>query len=603
MKSKRTIEEVMNYETGNYISADEFFNKPIDELTIYRSELQKAIAGIREPLFVCIYCKQKVRIRGGKSFSNRRKADILHFAHLKDSEECPIKTDNNLSKFEVNRIKYNGEKESKLHKDLKHKIGISLKLNRSIDNRFCNIKIEKIIKSQKLNRWRKPDISTKFGNKQIAIELQLSTTWLDVITNRQHFYKEQGIFLLWVFNRFDTNDDSRRLAFDDVVFTNNSNAFIFDDELFEKSQNSNKLLLRCYYKIYFIVDNEIVEHWNNEIIQISDLTFEHNNYSIYFHNSKQNKKSCEIILAKRKEQLEKRKIKVSLIKSEFEKKISALKTKKNNLLLIHQNYTYQNESINYSTYIHNSNIIILKNILKNNKQITEEICDLISKDRPRFYSSSFDEDIINKIKDLDLYNTICNKHLENLQQINKNLFNLKRENDDLCLWRKNIHRFETIHISNITYSIISPKNYWSFLENNFNEILILNSDDANSLFLSDYLIKINSLMELKNYKFSHKYIFLFNFSEKLDKLKRKISNSNNKLEYEIEKLKNLKKIIAESIESIVLKRIELIDLELNQNKLDQQQHNIKLASIAKKIQEVENKICKYLANHKKELIC
>jgi hypothetical protein len=76
-------------------------------LSIYRSELQKAIEGYRDPLFVCYYCNQKVRIRGGISKTAQRKADIFHFAHLRDSEECHIKTKNKFTKEEVNRIKYN----------------------------------------------------------------------------------------------------------------------------------------------------------------------------------------------------------------------------------------------------------------------------------------------------------------------------------------------------------------------------------------------------------------------------------------------------------------------------------------------------------------
>jgi hypothetical protein len=48
----RTIEDVLNYETGEGVVSDEFFLRPLEETIFYRSELKKAILGIRKPLFI-----------------------------------------------------------------------------------------------------------------------------------------------------------------------------------------------------------------------------------------------------------------------------------------------------------------------------------------------------------------------------------------------------------------------------------------------------------------------------------------------------------------------------------------------------------------------
>lgn len=50
--TKRTIEFVLNKEDGSTIYADSFFLKGENEVFKYRNELQKAIKGIREPLFL-----------------------------------------------------------------------------------------------------------------------------------------------------------------------------------------------------------------------------------------------------------------------------------------------------------------------------------------------------------------------------------------------------------------------------------------------------------------------------------------------------------------------------------------------------------------------
>lgn len=120
--SKKTtyqIDEVLNLEDGKIIYSIDFFEKSLEEIHQIRSQLQEAIQRIREPFYVCLYCKQKIRIRGSiqKDFIKGRRK--YHFAHLKDSVECPIKTESGLTKEEINRLKYNGEKEGQLHIDLK----------------------------------------------------------------------------------------------------------------------------------------------------------------------------------------------------------------------------------------------------------------------------------------------------------------------------------------------------------------------------------------------------------------------------------------------------------------------------------------------------
>ena len=61
---KRTIQEVLNKENGKTIDADIFFNKSKNEIWKRRIELQEVIKGVREPIFVCYYCSQNIKING-----------------------------------------------------------------------------------------------------------------------------------------------------------------------------------------------------------------------------------------------------------------------------------------------------------------------------------------------------------------------------------------------------------------------------------------------------------------------------------------------------------------------------------------------------------
>ncbi|GGG18715.1 hypothetical protein I0P70_00585 [Pontibacter sp. FD36] len=295
---KLTIEDVLNYETGEQVNAYTFFKKPLDEITEYRSELQKAIQGYREPMFVCYYCKQLIRIRGGNFNSGKRKKDSFHFAHLKDSAACHIKTNNAYTREEVDRIKYNGAKESALHIHLKEQIAAYLNKNRLSNKGVSSVEIEKVVKSKLIEKeWRKPDINASFRDKRVAIELQLSTTWLSVITGRQHFYQEEGSYILWVFHKFSLDDDIRKLTYNDVIFTNHHNAYVFDEECSWKSDLENDLVLKCYYKKYYRQELEIKDTWEMAYVTLSDLTFDVDRYKVYFHDAKKQKREVEQAVA------------------------------------------------------------------------------------------------------------------------------------------------------------------------------------------------------------------------------------------------------------------------------------------------------------------
>src|ERR1700676_703003 len=95
-ESKRTIEEVLDLETGEIILSNEFFKQPEDKIIYFRRVQQESISGIRDAKFVCIYCRQIVKISGKPT----QRGVVSFFAHLYDSEECEIKTNGNYSKEE-----------------------------------------------------------------------------------------------------------------------------------------------------------------------------------------------------------------------------------------------------------------------------------------------------------------------------------------------------------------------------------------------------------------------------------------------------------------------------------------------------------------------
>lgn len=277
--NNRTISSILDLKTGKEIKSEKFFKKEIDEIFQHRYDFETAIRE-KNPRFVCFYCKQPVKIRG-----QRDSKVIMHFAHLRDSDKCPIKTGNKYTKEEIQRIKYNGVKESELHFTLKTGVAEFLGKNQEYKKGIEEVNIEKVVKDQAIPKvWKKPDVSSVYYGKTVVFELQLSTTFLSVINSRQEFYKKNRSYILWVFSSFDTNDDKRKFTQSDIFYNNNFNGFEFNQEAFELSKKENDLVLKCYYKKLYIENLSIIDDWDECMVKLKDLTFDNGNYSVYYYN-------------------------------------------------------------------------------------------------------------------------------------------------------------------------------------------------------------------------------------------------------------------------------------------------------------------------------
>lgn len=287
-KENRTISSILDLKTGKEIKSNDFFDADIDEIFRKRYEFESAIRD-NNPRYVCYFCKQSVKIRG-----KREAKVIMHFAHLKDSKDCPIKTNNKFTKEEIQRIKYNGAKESELHFNLKQKIASYLKINQKNNKGIESVNIEKVYKDKAIPKvWKKPDISTVYFGVPIVFELQLSTTFLSVINSRQEFYKNNRTYILWIFNSFDTNDEKRKFTQSDIFYNNNYNGFEFNQEAIDLSLKENDLVLKCHYKKLDIENLTLIENWDSCMVKLQDLIFDTVNFSVYFYNYSKEKKDLE----------------------------------------------------------------------------------------------------------------------------------------------------------------------------------------------------------------------------------------------------------------------------------------------------------------------
>ncbi|EEJ1961053.1 hypothetical protein CJB45_001745 [Salmonella enterica] len=346
----RNMTKIFLTEEDRDIDVDAFLDNASEEdVFIFRRRLEEA--RLEKPIALCSVCYQPVVLRGDINRS-------FFFAHTKNSDDCPIKTTTNLTHDEILAMKFNGQKEGKAHRENKFKLADLLKQ----DDFFSNdVLIESTFRETNSSgiakHWRKPDVSAVSANGEYSIvfELQVSTTFIEVIVSRERFYRENNAYIMWVFLDFDCE----KFTTLDVGYSNRSNVFVFDEEAKNLSLDSQKLVLRCYYKKPFMTSSLSISYeWDCQFVDFNDLSFDSDEKKIYFADSdylknqvlgeiKSAKEKLEndriarekIIAANRQKELERR------FQTERGKAVANVRSK---------NYPSKRNKIDYIAFVHST---------------------------------------------------------------------------------------------------------------------------------------------------------------------------------------------------------------------------------------------------------
>lgn len=279
---KRSILEIFDTKEGDIIDSESFFKRPEHELIHWRRIFEESIlAG--EHRFICTNCRQDVKISGRKY----ERGQVTFFSHLHDSDYCEIKTTTGLSKELIEARKYGLVAESERHKRLKRLIHEALEGYASREKGVADVVEEKRVNSNlPYMNWRKPDIIAKYNNLNIVFELQLSTTFISVVVQRDIFYKLNDYYVIWVFN-FDDNQkyvDLTNLMCKDIYYANKRNVFIFDTEAQQASEEREELVLKCNW-----LDTDNTWHYSSTkgngdgiLITIDELKFDKETAKPYY---------------------------------------------------------------------------------------------------------------------------------------------------------------------------------------------------------------------------------------------------------------------------------------------------------------------------------
>jgi len=205
------------------------------------------------PRYLCPVCSTPLYLLSTKNHK-------LYFQHMPTKTKCQLKEKGTSSREVIRELIYGKRKESQKHKDLIRLIAGSL----VADESFKNIQTDATVKDTNNPKQRRfPDIQADFNGEKIVFEAQVSSTFLDVIDARRHFYQQNHMKLFWVFPSFEQTD--RRIAEDDIISQNGGYAIVVDHETFEQSLIAKTFIVRAHHY------NSSANKWEES--QISFLEF------------------------------------------------------------------------------------------------------------------------------------------------------------------------------------------------------------------------------------------------------------------------------------------------------------------------------------------
>ena len=271
---QQTVKLAIDCETREVIAAEALLALSEVEFTALRRAAMTA-RGVRRrggnaDRFRCAICRHPL-------YLSRRISGIQNrwFVHDGKSEDCPWYEGNRLSPEQTKALIYRGQQEGASHRAMKEFIGTWL----AKDPLVSEINQEQTTFGSVLKgEWRRPDVKCSYRGTPLVFEIQLSYTFLSDVIARDEFYRREGIFIIWVFAKFEPN----RAVVTDEAFFNRRNLFVLDKEAMHQTAERGSLTFSGVRQVPTLVDEQIHDVWTSEYVQLADVIFPNDTLRPYF---------------------------------------------------------------------------------------------------------------------------------------------------------------------------------------------------------------------------------------------------------------------------------------------------------------------------------
>lgn len=284
------IPYVMSTRTGAELNVRQFIQgRRYDRLVHGVRDVILDAVRARKPRLICPVCSVPVTLASSP-------LKRFYFRHVREDGSCPAVT-RTASADQIRAMRYNGQRESEAHRLTKLAVAESLEA----DAAFSKIMIEKSFRSRSGKGLRRPDVQAEFSEIMIAFEIQLTRTFLDVVRGRRAFYLENDALLIWVLRQFRPN--YRRMTEDDILFSNNSNIIVVDENTLQISKEKNQFFVHVFYRVPYVSLGMRAERWESEIVPFSRLTLDRDNQRAFLFDFEVEDRRIEIEIRQHKKRL------------------------------------------------------------------------------------------------------------------------------------------------------------------------------------------------------------------------------------------------------------------------------------------------------------
>lgn len=212
--------------------------------------------------YVCDLCREPIYVTNAHG--------TPHFAHYSDSGPyCFWRTLKPSTLEQISATRFRGKQVGELH------VRLILALE-ELCKRHCNCKNTSTPDETYFGKGhsghRFPDLQTTFIENKIAFELQISSTYLPVISDREDFYRENNVYLIWLTHNFELN--ASRQTEKDIVAVRSRQILEVNDRTIVESFSTGEIYFLLHWQQPNLVNNELSWSWCNRQIKISDLIFD-----------------------------------------------------------------------------------------------------------------------------------------------------------------------------------------------------------------------------------------------------------------------------------------------------------------------------------------
>lgn len=291
MTKWQTVERVIDtavdrvYEARDLLGMSEEEFAKLRRLGWENRHAQTKDAGIA-PRLVCAICRQpvylsrQIREEGNRWFSH----------HAGVSAECPWHEGNKLSPDVHRALIYRGEQEGEEHRRLKRFLTLWLEKEPGVSE----VRPEQVTYGEILKGERKrPDVKCVLAGKRIVFEIQLSYTFLSEVIKRDTFYRVEGIFIIWVFNKVNLE----RAVVLDEAFHNHRNLFVIDDAAVAETERRGRLTFCGRFQNPMIREGKIEDVWKHRWLTLDDVRFPMPEYRPFFFDYEATKRELIAVAA------------------------------------------------------------------------------------------------------------------------------------------------------------------------------------------------------------------------------------------------------------------------------------------------------------------